>query len=748
MASENKPKTSPKKGNKIIFNSILVLFPLIILLVIELILRITGYGDNLNLFVNHPDKEYKEYKIVNPEIGKKYFQRFEYSNPPKDIFLKKKDANSMRIFVMGSSTVVGFPYDNNLMFSRILHEWLREAYPGKKIEVINTAITAINSFTLLDYMPQVLAENPDAILFYAGHNEFYGAFGAGSNEAATHNSTLIGLHFKLMNLKIYQLTRNIISGVAETLAKNNTAAKKRGTLMSRIVKDADITYNSDIYKKGIADYEKNLSKILSMAQNKDVPVFISNLVSNVRDLQPFKSLPDGDLKPAIDYYKKAQQLEANGEYNEAKKFYTLARDYDCIRFRASSDINTLIEKLAQQHKAQLVNTLHQFEINSPNGLVGNNLLTEHVHPNIEGYFIMAESFYKALVSSSLFEVPANPFAARTAQDFMLNYGFTELDYLVGLHRVTNLSYHWPFKEETGEFIDYRVIYKPSSTIDSLAFNVMVSKEESMTDAHQKLAKIHEKSGNIEDASREYLSVALINPYWPANFRKVGDLMLYSRDLPNAQKYYSRSLEYGEESFYAHFRLGEIFLIKNELDKAIAHFEKAHPLADKEKLNILSKLYIAYFYKRDRNGAERVAADIKNLKGRIPNVPPQTYSFLDYVPIQVEEIILEASGLLKEAKTAEAEQLFLGSLAIRDNHIAHRRLGEIYSRNQDMQKALYHLKKVYNDFDTDPKFLHVLTITYLGANNLAEATKCFQQIKEIAPNYNGIETLNQIMNNYN
>jgi lysophospholipase L1-like esterase len=264
------------QSRKVLFNLIIALFPILIVIILELLLRLFGYGNNLSLFIDNPDKAYKEYRMVNPEVGKKYFQKFEYSTPPKDIFLKEKPDSCFRIFVMGSSTVVGFPYDNNLMFSRILHERLREAYPARKIEVVNTAITAINSFTLLDFMPQILKEKPDAVFFYAGHNEFYGAFGVGSNEAVTHNAGLINLHLKCMNSRVYQLTRNIISGISGVFSKRNTASEKRGTLMTRIVKNADITYDSKEYSEGMKYYERNLDLIMAMAKQKNVPFFLSD----------------------------------------------------------------------------------------------------------------------------------------------------------------------------------------------------------------------------------------------------------------------------------------------------------------------------------------------------------------------------------------------------------------------------------------------------------------------------------------
>ena len=220
--------------------------------------------------------------MVNPDIGKKYFNKMEYSSPAKDIFLKEKPKDVFRIFAMGSSSVAGFPYDNNLMFTRILSERLRDAYPEKKIEMVNTAITAVNSFTLADFMPQILDQKPDAILIYAGHNEFYGAFGAGSNEAVFHSPTLIRMHLALINYRVYQLSVNTVGKIAGIFKPSQSGPSR--TLMSRMVKDADITFGSKIYQEGMKNYEHNLDAMLSMAKQNNVPIFISDLVSNLRDL--------------------------------------------------------------------------------------------------------------------------------------------------------------------------------------------------------------------------------------------------------------------------------------------------------------------------------------------------------------------------------------------------------------------------------------------------------------------------------
>jgi len=82
------------------------------------------------------------------------------------------------------------------MFSRILNQRLSDAFPEKQIEIVNTATAAINSYALLDFMDEILEKQPDAILIYAGHNEFYGALGVASTETLGKFRPLIKLYLK------------------------------------------------------------------------------------------------------------------------------------------------------------------------------------------------------------------------------------------------------------------------------------------------------------------------------------------------------------------------------------------------------------------------------------------------------------------------------------------------------------------------------------------------------------------------
>lgn len=60
---------------------------------------------------------------------------------------------------------MGFPYPNNISFQRMLKYQLQKTNPDKDIEIINLALTAINSYTFYDFAQELVHFEPDAILF-------------------------------------------------------------------------------------------------------------------------------------------------------------------------------------------------------------------------------------------------------------------------------------------------------------------------------------------------------------------------------------------------------------------------------------------------------------------------------------------------------------------------------------------------------------------------------------------------------
>ena len=65
----------------------------------------------------------------------------------------------------------------------MLGDRLETVFPGREVEVITTAMAAVNSYTLVDLADEIIEIRPDAVLIYAGHNEYLGILGVGSTYA-------------------------------------------------------------------------------------------------------------------------------------------------------------------------------------------------------------------------------------------------------------------------------------------------------------------------------------------------------------------------------------------------------------------------------------------------------------------------------------------------------------------------------------------------------------------------------------
>ncbi|HPR33930.1 MAG TPA: hypothetical protein PLK12_17640, partial [Prolixibacteraceae bacterium] len=336
-----------------------------------------------------------------------------------------------------------------------------------------------------------------------------------------------------------------------------------------------------------------------------------------------------------------------------------------------------------------------------------------------------------VLSKTIDEKP-DEYAPVLNRAFQDNYGFTILDRQVGHHRVTNLSYHWPFVDEKQAYVDYRQVYRPVSVIDSMAFHVMASQDESLTESHLKLAKLFEERNDFWNAFREYNALTKINPYWSPYFRKAADCLLKLADLPRAFRYYERSLEY-DESFYARYRMGEILMLKNDVSGAIRQFEQALALAGEERIQVLAKLHTAYAYLGDREKMNRVRKEIASIRpGQKLTVPPRSYLYLNYVPARINNFIVGADSLAALGQTEAAQRLLQESIDVLDTPIAHRKLGEELYRVRKPEEALTHLLRVSDEYFFDPAFLSFMVLLTTETADTVRANTYREQLRRVAP----------------
>jgi lysophospholipase L1-like esterase len=429
---------------KILFWIILIFIPLVLFLLLESGLKILDYGDNLELFLQGKE-QYSDYMYINRWVAKRYFRNRGIPDPSNDVFLKQKPENGYRIFVLGGSTAAGWPYTNNIMFSRILQKRLADAYPEKYIEVINTSISAINSYTLADFSDEIIDYEPDLVLIYAGHNEYYGAFGVASTQTVGNIRWIKKMYLRLVHLRSFQLTQNFVQYLSSLFSTSELSDNQMtATLMERLVSEQNIAHGSDLYQDGLDQFESNLNDIYNEFNKSGVPVIISELVSNLRDQPPFRSIGTSESQSAKYLYSQSKQLDWDGKYKEAKDLYKNAKDMDALRFRASEDFNEIIKKIAKNNKTGILNMNTYFENVSDHELIGNNIMVDHLHPNVDGQFLMANAFFEEIFNKDIISGKEKIKYYKKPEFYRKEWGYSILDSVYADMRIKPLKSGWPF----------------------------------------------------------------------------------------------------------------------------------------------------------------------------------------------------------------------------------------------------------------------------------------------------------------
>ncbi len=619
-----------------LFRFIMLSLPLVFFLFLEGILQWVNYGGELSLFI--PLKgDYARYKAVNPQVGKRFFfQQSTVPTPNNDVFLKEKPRNGLRIFVLGGSTTAGYPYSPNIMFSRVLHFLLKKAYPDRHVEVVNTAMAAINTYALVDFLEEIFAEQPDAILIYAGHNEFYGALGVASYESLGRNPAIILAYLKLKKFRTFLLIRDIVVWLKHRLAAlagAEPSTDPSATLMERIVADQQIPYHSELYYAGLQQFQRNLEIILKQSARQGVPVVLSEVVANVRDLPPFVSVATDSFPPAETVYRQAQEAENAQRWQEARRLYYQAKDLDALRFRASEELNEIIHQLARQYEVPIVPMKRYFENASSNKLVGNNLMVDHLHPNIQGYFLMARAFYETMINA---QVPIKP----TAEYKLLPYlrqlqqqSYTALDSVYGDIRVRVLKGGWPFKKHKGP---NKVLlnFKPANIYEALAFKAWATNEITIEKAHVQLAEQFEKQKQWEKALKEYQALLHLTPFNVSPYLNIARLYIEQQKLKAALPYLLESLKL-ESTPYAQKWVGQILLQIGQTKRALPYLQRAAK-ARPGDVQLLYNLSGAYALNGDYQKAYKTILQAEAID---PNFPD-----LQSFKQQLENVLKQADEL--------------------------------------------------------------------------------------------------------
>ncbi|MDX2038557.1 MAG: tetratricopeptide repeat protein [Isosphaeraceae bacterium] len=371
-----------------------------------------------------------------------------------------KDDTRLRIAVIGESSARGEPYQPWLSAIQIVERALDPIFPDRRIEV---SVLAQGGFCLEQAILELeqLKLRPDAIVLYAGHNEFAARMGWDRN----------GAHY-VGEFSPKSLLRKTIESLeqrsyAVSLAREVIDLQEVDTMPLPNATRAPIdhpAFSSDEYAFLRQDFEKRISALLAYcdrtgilpilimppSNDADTPPFRSYLAASTDDasrasfetrflrvkereaeapddaIAGYRSLLDEQPRFAEAHYRLGRLLMARGEKEEARRRFTAARDLDGMPMRCPSDFRAAyVSAAARRPRAIVIDPSEEMLRLNPNGQMDFGLFHDAQHPNLVGYVGIANAVLSALEERRALGWPEGVAAPRlepraVAADFNMN----------------------------------------------------------------------------------------------------------------------------------------------------------------------------------------------------------------------------------------------------------------------------------------------------------------------------------------
>ena len=195
-----------------------------------------------------------------------------------------KGEDAYRIFILGESAAMGVP-EPAFTFGRMLEAMLSGRYPGVRFEVVNAAMTAINSNVIVSIAQQCAAAKADAVIVYMGNNEVIGPFGPGTFLGGYSPSDgMIHASMYVRTWRTGQLLHNLLR---RDTSLGNAAGEWRGM---EAFTDRTVTADDPRLKTVYRRFRANLRTICDSARASRAAVLLATVAVNLKDCAPLCSV--------------------------------------------------------------------------------------------------------------------------------------------------------------------------------------------------------------------------------------------------------------------------------------------------------------------------------------------------------------------------------------------------------------------------------------------------------------------------
>lgn len=357
-------------------------------------------------------------------------------------FPEQKGSGTFRIFCLGGSTTYGRPYDDTTSFCGWLREFLPVADPSRAWQVVNAGGISYASYRVAAVLEELAHYEPDLFIIYTGHNEFL--------EERTYREFLDdseALRFArgmLSRTRTYSGLKRLVGSLTGRQAGPRVTREVFPEEVEAIL-DASVgpsAYERDdlLRERIVEEFRFNLNRMVDAAEAAGARVVLVTPASNLRHCRPFKSqssegLPlenaeagqgllrrsmeavgAGELERALALLDRAIEIDGRfallefargevlyelGRYEESRGAFVAARDEDVCALRATTALQEVVHALAAERGVPLADFAKFLAGKTPNGIPGEELFLDHVHPTVEGHRLLALELIRVLEAQGI-----------------------------------------------------------------------------------------------------------------------------------------------------------------------------------------------------------------------------------------------------------------------------------------------------------------------------------------------------------
>jgi tetratricopeptide (TPR) repeat protein len=602
----------------------ILLVPVLTLGALEAALRLAGYGYDTSLFAKTRVGG-KEFLVNNDSFVLRFFPPEKVRQPRPIMMEAEKPTNEYRIFVMGESAALGDP-DPAYGAARFLQVLLRERFPALRFEIVNVAITAINSHAIVPIARECARRQGDLWIIYMGNNEMVGPFGA----ASVFGSQAPAWPFVRLSLALQEtrLGQGLTALGRRFQEKKPSTGSWGGLEMFR-----ESRVRPDDPRKEIVyrNFQRNLADILRAGLDSGAKIILNTVAVNLRDCPPLASVSSARLSPvqqtqsdqfytngckfeeerqltqATNSFAQAATMDpvrADAQFHwaqsllgmtnlvEARQHYSLARDLDALPVRTDSRINKIIREAAQKWAAPglvFLDAPALLGTNSEADICGEETFYEHVHFNFDGNYRLARLWaeqVEKLLPSHVIQGAAQSWLAQDLCERRL--GLTDWNRRNDLAEILRRRQRPPLNQQDNNGAQVQMlreeINRLSRRMDAADADAArgiyldaLARAPQDFDLYANYADFLESIGDLKEALVQWKALQGLMPSYYLAYFQAGRILERTGDLAAAHASFVQTLALRPGMAAAWYELSNIDASQGRLDSALNEVDRAAKL---------------------------------------------------------------------------------------------------------------------------------------------------------------------------